>query len=160
MTGQLRLHTARQRIIRKAICKRALLWPENSYKTPYMSSENKGTTIKKNDNVTMVLQSSFAIKECIPVGCVPAAHWPYAGVCSSGGGSPWQGGGLLGMGGGLLGRGSPWQGVAPQHALWQTPPVNRMIDRCKNITLATTSLRPVNIRYLSHSKERIVIYLP
>ena len=39
-----------------------------------LSSENKGTTIKKNDNVTMVLQSSFAIKECIPVGCVPAAH--------------------------------------------------------------------------------------
>ena len=25
----------------------------------------------------------------------------------------------------------------------QTPPVNRMTDRCKNITLATTSLRPV-----------------
>ena len=25
------------------------------------------------------------------------------------------------------------------------PPVNRMTDRCKNITLATTSLRPVNI---------------
>ena len=24
-----------------------------------------------------------------------------------------------------------------------TPPVNRMTDRCKNITLATTSLRPV-----------------
>ena len=28
---------------------------------------------------------------------------------------------------------------------WQTPPVNRMTDRCKNITLATTSLRPVII---------------
>ena len=26
-----------------------------------------------------------------------------------------------------------------------TPPVNRMTDRCKNITLATTSLRPVNM---------------
>ena len=26
------------------------------------------------------------------------------------------------------------------------PPVNRMTDRCKNITLATTSLRPVKTR--------------
>ena len=26
-----------------------------------------------------------------------------------------------------------------------SPPVNRMTDRCKNITLATTSLRPVKI---------------
>ena len=26
-----------------------------------------------------------------------------------------------------------------------TPPVNRMTDWCKNITLATTSLRPVKI---------------
>ena len=36
--------------------------------------------------------------------------------------------------------------VVSQHALRQTPhppPVNRMTDRCKNITLATTSLWPV-----------------
>ena len=25
-------------------------------------------------------------QECIPVGCVPAAHWPYAGACFSWGG--------------------------------------------------------------------------
>ena len=24
-------------------------------------------------------------QECIPVGCVPAARWPYAGVCFEGG---------------------------------------------------------------------------
>ena len=24
-------------------------------------------------------------QECIPVGCLPAAHWPYAGVCFPGG---------------------------------------------------------------------------
>ena len=37
-------------------------------------------------------------------------------------------------------------GVVSQHVLRQTPhPVNRMTDRCKNITLATTSLRPVKI---------------
>ena len=41
-------------------------------------------------------------------------------------------------------------GVVSQHALRHPPPVNRMTDRCKNITLATTSLRPVNITYLLH----------
>ena len=30
-------------------------------------------------------------------------------------------------------------GVVPQHALRQTPPVNRMTNRCKNITLPQTS---------------------
>ena len=66
-------------------------------------------------------------------------------VCAGGGGvppsggTPWQG--CLLAEGGLLDRGSPWQGGS----LRQTPPVNRMTDRCKNITLATTSLRPVNI---------------
>ena len=31
-------------------------------------------------------------------------------------------------------------GVVSQHALRQISPVNRMTDRCKNITLATTSI--------------------
>ena len=55
------------------------------------------------------------------------------------GGSPWSQGGLW-SGGGLPGP----RGVS-QHALRQTPPVNRMTDTSKNITLATTSLRPVKI---------------
>ena len=45
------------------------------------------------------------------------------------------------MGGGLL-----WGGdvvVVSQHALRQAPPVNRITDTSKNITLARTSLRPV-----------------
>ena len=51
---------------------------------------------------------------------------------------------LPGGGGCLLPRGGG--GVVSQHALRQTPPpVNRMTNRCKNITLATTSLRAVNI---------------
>ena len=37
-------------------------------------------------------------------------------------------------------------GCVSQHALRQKPPVNRMTDVCKNITLATTSLQPVKIR--------------
>ena len=59
------------------------------------------------------------------------------GVCLSGGGSPCQGG-LPGPGGefSLPGGGSP---ETP------SPPVYRITDTCKNITLATTSLRPVKI---------------
>ena len=37
-------------------------------------------------------------------------------------------------------------GVVSQHALRQTPPINRITDGSKNITLATTSLRPVKIQ--------------
>ena len=49
---------------------------------------------------------------------------------------------LLPGGGGVCSQG----GVVSQHALRQTPPtVNRMTDRCENITSATTSLRPVII---------------
>ena len=32
-------------------------------------------------------------QECIPVGCVPAARWPYAGVCFPGG--VWSGEGVV-----------------------------------------------------------------
>ena len=53
-------------------------------------------------------------------------------------------GGCMVLGGGVHGpRG--WcmvpggRGVVCQHALRQTPPVNRMTNRCKNITLPQTS---------------------
>ena len=67
-------------------------------------------------------------------------------VCQRGGGC---------AGGGCQRRGVPegWSGpmgegvvVVSQHAPRQTPPpVNRMTDRCKNITLAATSFRPVKM---------------
>ena len=45
-------------------------------------------------------------------------------------------------------------GVVSQHALRQTPPpwTEWMTDRCNNITLATTSLRPVIINNLSYEQ--------
>ena len=71
---------------------------------------------------------------------VPAAHWPYAGV---GGEVPGPGGG------GCMVPGV----VVSQHALRQTPPpvnsVNRITHTSKNITLATTSLRPVKMGIIS-----------
>ena len=139
-------------------------------------------------------------QECIPVGCVPAAHWPYAvvcfprgvgcllpgGVCSRGGllwgvsapggvcsrgccsGGVCSGGCLLRgcllpggvcsggclLGGVCLGV-SAWGGVCSRGCLllggWYhsmhrgRPPVNRITDMSKNITLATTSLWLVKI---------------
>ena len=63
------------------------------------------------------------------------------GLPGPGGGvSAWSGGVCLVPGGCLPGPGgSAWSwGGSPE-----TPPVNRITDTCKNITLATTSLRPV-----------------
>ena len=58
--------------------------------------------------------------------------------------SAWSGGVLLGPGGGfsLPGGVSAWSGGV----LRRPPPVNRITDTCKSITLATTSLRPVKIK--------------
>ena len=88
--------------------------------------------------------SNFRRKqECIPIGCVPAARWPYAGVCFLGGvlrpggvylvlgvylvGGVLSPGGVSGAGGcllqgGLL-RGVSAPGGVSQHALRQTPPL-------------------------------------
>ena len=64
------------------------------------------------------------------------------GVCS-GGGCLLPGGSALG--GCLLPGGSPHpKGGSPCP---ETPPVNRITHTCKNITLAPTSLRPVNMHY-------------
>ena len=68
--------------------------------------------------------------------CLTGGMWVSAwsgGVLPPGGGVPpswWGGSSLLPRGG------SP---------CLETPPVNRITDTCKNITLATTSLRPVMI---------------
>ena len=102
-------------------------------------------------------------QECIPVGCVPADRRPYAGVCFQGGrgvsapggvlhsrgvcskGGVWSGGVCSG---GVSGRGgSPCRGGLARRTPpgWEnpSPPVNRMTNKCKNITLAKTSFRPV-----------------
>ena len=102
-------------------------------------------------------QKALYKQDCIPVGCVPPAHWPYTvAVVSTGGG----------------GMHAPCHACPPTtHAPCHTchpchahhpppcmppchahlhhacppchahtpPPVNRMTDRCKNITLPQTS---------------------
>ena len=107
-------------------------------------------SVKPNDQIKIILLVQFQKKqECIPVGCVPAARRPYAGVCFPGGVLHLGGGGVLHPGGGspsggvCLGPGGG--GMASQHALRQTPspPPCGQTHTCKNITLATTSLLPV-----------------
>ena len=97
---------------------------------------------------------------------------PGGGVLPAGGVSAWSGGFSLAGGGGLPGPGgvvsawsrgglhvqggSPCPGGSPS---WggspcpETPPVDRITDTCKNITLATISLRPVKMK--SH---KVIIY--
>ena len=79
-------------------------------------------------------------QECIPVGCVPAARRPYAGVCFWGGlpgpggvvclvpggsGMPGLGGVVCLVGGGCL----PWGGIPACTEAEPPLPVNRMNDR-------------------------------
>ena len=60
------------------------------------------------------------------------------------GGVSAHGGGVSALGGVCSGGSASGGGYASD-----TTPVNRMTDRCKNITLATTSLRPVIKIYLA-----------
>ena len=120
-------------------------------------------------------------QECIPVECVPSA----AAAVSGGGGAYFLG--MLPSGGcfllgvlpsrGVLPRGGgcflPGEGVAsftggsfpgaggggiPACTEADTPSVNRMTDRCKNITF-TTSLRTVNITFLQARYKRMAVRL-
>ena len=86
-------------------------------------------------------------------GCLPG---PGGSACS-GGGSAWsQGGGVHpARGVCLFGGGLPARGVClvPGGVLLRDPPVNRITDTCKNITLATTSLRPVINKILCFNRK-------
>ena len=68
---------------------------------------------------------------------------PAGGSAWSGGFSPGPGGSAWSQGGFSLVRGGVC--LVPGGVLWR-PPVNRITDTCKNITFATTSLRPVKIK--------------
>ena len=97
--------------------------------------------VKKIRNLKIDRSESFYKQECIPVGCVPAAHWPYARVCFPGGSVCSRGGvcsrgvcsqggcllqgGLLSGGGGVCSRGD----VVSQYALRQTPPPCEQNDK-------------------------------
>ena len=74
------------------------------------------------------------------------------GVPCSGGGDVPDPRGLSGPGGVCSGRGS-----IPACTEADTPPVNRMTNSSKNITLATTSLRLV-IKFQLRSRCRIYIW--
>ena len=95
-------------------------------------------------------------QDCIPVGCVSPACWPYLPACTAQGGDAclWSGGlpllgggvpgprwrgGLLQEGECLVPRGVPASGPGgvciPACNGADPSPVNRITDACKNITL-------------------------
>ena len=86
---------------------------------------------------------------CLPGGCAYQGGVPTRGVYLSGGvparGGACRGGSVPAQGGCVPARGGLLLGGVPAGGC--LPPVNRMTDRCKNITLATTSLRPVKTLY-------------
>ena len=101
---------------------------------------------KKSNPMQLYLSllKQHSIQECIPVGCVPAAHWLYAGgvppwrgvsltggVSLAGGGSPWQGGGGSPWQGGLLGR--RVVSLAGGSLKQTPPPVDRITDKKHNL---------------------------
>ena len=152
----------------------------------------------------MIQRETIPEQECIPVGCVPPACWPYPSMhcrgvylprvvyvpwgCTCPGGLPAQGGGVPAQGGylprgggvpawgctcqgvylprgwctclgGVSARGCtcpgvylPGGGYLPRGYLPRySPPVDRMTDRCKNITLPQTSFAGGNYLFWESS---------
>ena len=84
------------------------------------------------------------IQECIPVGCLPPACCP--GGCLVLGGCllPREGEEGCLVWGGVCSQGGDWSGDGiPACTEADSPPVNRITDTCKNITLPQLSLRAV-----------------
>ena len=85
-------------------------------------------------------------QECIPVGCVPSATVAFSGGVCLGGVCPGRclprEGGVYP--GGVCPRCLP-RGGCLRGGLEYTPPVNRMTDRCKNITFPQLRLWTVQI---------------
>ena len=82
-------------------------------------SDRIGFTTKRG-KPDAAFDKDYGKQECIPVGCVPAARSPYAGVCFQGGvsgpgGCVWSQGGVSGPGEmclvlGVCGPGGVWSG--------------------------------------------------
>ena len=85
---------------KEELCWRSLIILQSIFRNSFQCSQSGFSEYDDVDSFIKYwqqgLSKNFHQQKCIPVGCVPAAHWPYAGVCFSGGG------------GGLL-----WGGVVP-----------------------------------------------
>ena len=86
----------------------------------------------KSEDANCLFSNGYQKQECIPVGCVSSATVAVMGGCLPGGG------------GGCL----PGRVCLPGGGVSDTPlPVNRITDRCKDITFPQLLLRTVNIRF-------------
>ena len=118
----------------------------STFKTVVHLRHSSASDIGRKFFHEFINEMTFSKQECIPVGCVPSATVAVCwGVSAPGGCLVWRGllQGVPGLGGlpqGVPGPGGVCSGevvVVSQHALSQIPPVNRMTDRCKDITFAT-----------------------
>ena len=125
-------------------------------------------------------RSLTVCRSLLPGGCLLPGGLPALGGCLLLGGCPLQGVSASGEGVSAPGEGvCPWMGCLLPRGVYargcllrggysipacteaDTPPplVNRMTNRCKNITLATTSLRPVK-RLVIHWKRYSIVPVP
>ena len=95
------------------------------------------------------------IQDCIPVGCVPPARWPYNPACSAPGGGAWFGGCLL-PGGSVCSHGGclVWGGRCLVWGVWgipvcteADPPCEQNHTRLWKYNLTPTSSWAVIISY-------------
>ena len=101
-----RMHSSRMRTGRSLTVCRSLL-PGGGGLLPWRGGLLPGAVAQH-----YIFQKHWWTQECIPVGCVPAAHWPYAKVCFPGGGSASLDGGFASLEGVSASRGSAsWRGV-------------------------------------------------
>ena len=129
---------------------------------------------------------SFTKQECIPVGCVSAAHWPYAGVCFPGG-CTYSWGGVLSPGGCVCPRGCLLWGVSAQGGVCSrgvcsggsvpagvsaprgcgipacteadNPPVDRITDACKTLPWSNFVAAGKDTRFNNWTCRRDPVYV-
>ena len=102
-----------------------------------VSAWSRGVCLVLRGGVCLVLGGG-----CVVLG---GSAWSQGGLPGTGGVSAWSWGG----GGCVVLGGSAWSGGSGIPACTKAdtlPPRCGQADTCKNITLATTSLRPVNIK--------------
>ena len=114
--------------------------------------------------VCRIRQWKFTQQDCIPVGCILPACWPYLpactmhwGICSGGG--VWSGG--------VPGPGGAWSGgsVVSQHALWTEWQTGAKILPCPKLRLRAVITKKkdlVNFDPLKYNVEKIEVtqFLP
>ena len=119
------------------------------YSSKFSSVIDK-SVIKSNNSFMVIVDTPFLktskIQDCIPVGCIPLACWPYLPACTA------QGGCLI--------RGCLLGGVVSQHALRQTPLWTEWQTGAKILPWPKLRLRAVTTKPLRQFKQKHLVGSP